>query len=42
MDILLEVLKLKTAKHKNNKKRLTLLKAISSNEIIGYKIFEKQ
>ena len=31
----------KTAKHKNNKKRLTLLKAISSNEIIGYKIFEK-
>ena len=31
----------KTEKHKNNKKRLTLLKAISSNEIIGYKIFEK-
>jgi hypothetical protein len=31
----------KTAKNKNNKKRLTLLKAISSNVIIGYKILEK-
>ena len=30
----------KVAKHKNTKKRLTLLKAISNNSIIGYKILD--